>query len=338
MSLLKKFAFRILIIAVGLLIGIFITELLIRICLPYYRPDRQVAFYHNSKGVPLGPPNVERRVSTPKGDYDLSIRFNSYGFRDEKDFKNAKTDDLFVVGDSFAFGWGVESSSRFSNVLQFLIKRDVYNIAIPTDLEGYKLLLDYSKTEGAKINRLIVSICMENDLQTYKAPPEIKFQPASRSSYSTFRNWMKSYSALYLALSYEMQKSKSLSKILESMGLARRFDHDELMHRNRLTDEEVTACVEKVLAITKDYPHSIVLIIPSRALWVGENQETEKHIHEYFLDGLQKNQIRVVDMRTVFEQTGDPLKCYFKTDPHWNDEGHRLAGKMLFEEIQRKDL
>jgi hypothetical protein len=36
----------------------------------------------------------------------------------------------------------------------------------------------------------------------------------------------------------------------------------------------------------------------------------------------------------MMEATGDPLGCYFKTDPHWNARGHALAGRELFKAIE----
>ena len=40
--------------------------------------------------------------------------------------------------------------------------------------------------------------------------------------------------------------------------------------------------------------------------------------------------------RPLLEAAGDPLGCYFKTDPHWNARGHAIAGRELFKVIQER--
>jgi len=101
-----------------------------------YDPRTQIVFYRNDDGVPLGPANGLVRQRQPKGDYDLQIRFNKYGFRDDQDLSDASTNDLFVVGDSVSFGWGVDISNRFSNLLADRSGLTVYNISVPTDIAG----------------------------------------------------------------------------------------------------------------------------------------------------------------------------------------------------------
>jgi endonuclease V-like protein UPF0215 family len=77
------------------------------------------------------------------------------------------------------------------------------------------------------------------------------------------------------------------------------------------------------------------VIIPARLLWAGENREIELRVHEAFISGLQQAGLRVVDMRPVLEKTGDPLACYFQSDPHWNAKGHALAAQELFKALPK---
>ena len=66
-------------------------------------------------------------------------------------------------------GWGVEEGERYSDVLDAKLRESVYNVSIPTDLLGYARLVDYARDHGAPVKRLIVGVCMENDLLDYDA-------------------------------------------------------------------------------------------------------------------------------------------------------------------------
>ena len=74
--------------------------------------------------------------------------------------------------------------------------------------------------------------------------------------------------------------------------------------------------------------------ILARLLWAGDNRDTERRMHDAFISELQKAGLRVVDMKPVLEKTGDPLACYFQSDPHWNARGHALAAQELFQALQ----
>ena len=53
-------------------------------------------------------------------------------------------------------------------------------------------------------------------------------------------------------------------------------------------------------------------------------------------DAAREAGLNVLDVRPMMEASGDPLGCYFKTDPHWNARGHAIAGRELFKAIQER--
>src|SRR5207247_1403713 len=118
-------------------------ELAVRWLLPYYNPQRQIVFHANAEGVVLGNPLQSSRQRTPKGDFDITVSFNRHGFRDGKDTATGTRNNIFVAGDSFSIGWGVEESERFSNIVEKQLGIPVYNIAIPEDIRGYSATVKY---------------------------------------------------------------------------------------------------------------------------------------------------------------------------------------------------
>lgn len=322
---------RLLLVLISTAIMLLVLEVGIRLALPYFDPAKQIPFHRNEQGLGLGQPNTEYWVRTPKGDYSVTVRFNRYGLRDPKDLAHSTADDLFAVGDSFTFGWGLPDGQRFSDLLEAKLGRPVYNIAIPGDLLDDALLTHYAEQKGAHPRKLIIGVCMENDLLDYPALRAAKPLPAPLPSRKErTREYLKSHSAIYLALATTLQGNFG-SELFEKLGLARNID--ELTRRNIYSETVLLASRDALLEVAKGR-EPLVLLIPSRRLWSGDNTEVESQIHERFAALLREAGLPVVDMRPVFEAAGPPLKYYFQTDPHWNAEGHRLAAEELAKALQ----
>jgi len=132
------------------LVGLMIVEGAARVAAPAYNPSGRVAFTVLPDGTPIGPRSVSRRLVKNSGGYNVEVRFNSLGFRESKSLQVSGADSIFVVGDSFGFGWGVEEPLRFSNVLEDRLGRLVFNISTAeVDFDGYDHLVRYAEENGA---------------------------------------------------------------------------------------------------------------------------------------------------------------------------------------------
>lgn len=238
----RKFAFIVLTLAVAGGLALLIMELGVRVALGHYHPNRQITFRFAPDGTPLGP--AERTViqRTPKGDYNLEIEFNRAGLRDSKLIDEARTGDWIALGDSFTFGWGVTTEQRFGDVMAAELGEHVFNLAIPTDFRGYAKLLAHAESRGARIGRLVIGVCMENDLLDYRIPPRDPL--ASVGPVRRLRLWLKENSALYLCVSTELQRQPALRRLLEAVGVARPVDHPDLFNRNRLDDDALQSGID----------------------------------------------------------------------------------------------
>jgi hypothetical protein len=150
------------------ILSLVLLEFLARALFPMYDPSGQVKFEQLPDGTTIGPRGAVFRQTKNTGDFDVEIRFNDWGLRDEKSLTAAKEEALFVVGDSFAFGWGVNARDRFSDRLQTILNRPAFNLAIGGgDFDGYHSLIHYAEANGAAVKKLIISVTMENDLHVY---------------------------------------------------------------------------------------------------------------------------------------------------------------------------
>lgn len=309
--------------------GLLLVEFGVRWLLPHYHPQAQIAFQPGPGGTHLGRPGSTLRLANTKGDFDVSVTFNALGLRDTKDLRQAPPGAWFAVGDSFTMGWGVKEEERFSNLLEKAIGQPVFNVAIPTDIRGYGRLIAYTESQGIKVSRLILGICMENDLRDYRsveAAAPTTARPSAATSRSRARQWLRTHSAAFLAACHELQKVPVLRRGLENVGLAR--DGEQWVNPHNLDEAMLTSCRDEVVRLARGR-ETIVLLIPARALWLGQNRETENLVHARFAALLREAGLKVTDPAPHMEKHSQPLGHYFKGDPHWTTSGHQVAATAI---------
>ncbi len=326
---------------VALLIGVslicaVILETAVRITLPVYSPAGRIHF-ECIDGMYLAPKNVQLRQWTNTGDFDVTVWTNQQGFRDVKDLRDANANDLLVIGDSFSFGHGVQAEDRYSNRLESALGQRVYNVSIPTNLDGYLRMARYADEVSQGVGKVILGICMENDISNYGAAPRAC---TPRKDLTKLSSWIENpstvtlmdvklllttYSAAYSAITSIVHQNSTLKAIGLRLGLlnetvfAGAYGYDE---------SKIVVSANRLAQIAYEFD-IIALIIPSRALWQGDNQETESRIHNSFVAEIAKHEIQTLDLRPVFERSGHPLEYHFRHDAHWNSEGHRVAAEEL---------
>lgn len=307
--------------------------------LPQYDPSGHIRFKANKDGVILANSRGDLRQIKNTGDYDVPIHISKNGLRERKRLESAKPTDIFVVGDSFSFGWGVEEKERFSNQIELLRPQDqVFNISAPTDFNGYEKLINYAIEQGATIKRLIVGVTMENDLINYKF--EVDHSQIIKNdknedrlidiftSFKSIKGFFRNYSAAYFFATSIFHNNAYLRSVMIKLGLIIP-NHKGVFH-SILSSEVIENSATRLKGLTRDYD-AIILIIPSRSLWLGPQEQRleAQSNHNNFLKALTKNKIRFVDMQGPMEKSNSPLNYHFKYDGHWAKNGHRLAAEEL---------
>jgi len=316
------------------IISLLILELGVRWLLPQYSATGDIE-YTTVEGVPLAPANTELVQWKNTGDYRVKVSINRWGLRDAKDLSTSTADDLFVVGDSFSMGHGVEEAERYSNRLEGLLKQRVFNVAIPADIEGYEALIGYAERNGAKMNKIILGICMENDIAQYRDRISPVTRLRERRSFAEglrrTKLWLQRYSSAYRAVTHQAHESKQLQALLVRLGLITTTNDGAL--RNVYSTAAIEQSAERVASIAARH-QVIAVIIPSRLRWIGDNIEQERRLHTDFVAQLRAQGLTVVDLAPAFEKGGQPLKYHFANDGHWNPAGHELAAAEIAAYIQ----
>jgi hypothetical protein len=343
-KILKIFLVSLLIFSVFLCVSLILLELAIRIFLPVYDPRGMLSYqYYPQDGVALCVKNFTGRLWKNTGDYNVAVRINRYGFRDPKGLLSSTDNDIFVLGDSMGLGWGVEENKRFSDLLQAASGIPVYNISVPAgDVDTYERLLSYAKKNGAKIRNLILAICMENDLKDYDtqvgsfdrvSPANRKKQPFPWSGifHSALRkplSWLERNSAAYHACASLVHQNDFLCRMAIKLGWI--TANYEGMHKNAYSERVIASSANRIRDLTRPF-NALLVVIPSRGLWTGDNRSTEIRVHEQFTRLLREAGASVVDLRPAFGKAAQPLSHYFKNDGHLNEKGHLAAATALAE-------
>lgn len=318
-----------LVVVVATLATLVMLEYVVRWTIPAFDPSGHVSFVPATAGRPaLGTPNTVQRQIKNTGDYDVTIRFNKYGFRDDRDLADSTRDDYFAVGDSLAFGWGVEEADRVTEQLEKMINRPVYNISIPLDIDGAEKLIDYAEAQGAKIGTLIYLFSTEARIRNYDAKPTGGDAAAEgadgsrRRHYLAVKYWLADNSALYFLFTAYIHRSPTLRNLAVAAGLIQPNLEGFSIRDYHPHDIESTAN-RLVRFIKRKERRVIVVVLPSRTLWIGPSRDVEDRISRTLIGRLRDMSVEVVDVRPYFEAGGDPFKHYFRNDPHWNAVGHR---------------
>lgn len=321
------------------LASLLLLEFLIRVALPVYNPSGRIVFT-SKDGVPLAEPGFVGRQWKNTGDYDVEVRINELGLRDTRDIRQATPADIIVVGDSFSFGHGVEEHQRYSNQLDQLIDEPVYNLAIPTDLIGYRRLFDHAVSQGARPGRIVIGICMENDILEYDRVRRIMRDPQTVARHSSLlrsaKQLLTAHSAVYNAFTSIIHQIPAMKQLATSLGLVR--ENEAALSGKSISREQALSTVRELSELRSALAVNDLwlLVIPARTLWLGSRQAEERASHISFVEALNASGFQVIDLLPVFEKNGEPLALHFVNDGHWNAAGHRVAAEALAAVIERR--
>jgi hypothetical protein len=163
-------------------------------------------------------PNVRARHQT--AEFDVAIDIHSRGFRGPEWPKDSERPRILVLGDSYAFGWGVEFEQSFSGVLQAAHPEwDVRNAAVAGYGADQELLVLRRLRESLRPAAVVCNFC-DNDLwessadEAYgRSKPQfvlLRGDLALRASHVD-SSWLQENSMLYAAIRKQAWQSRFLA-------------------------------------------------------------------------------------------------------------------------------
>ena len=243
---------------------------------------------------------------------------------------------IWVVGDSFAFGWGVEANEMFSAVLSRAVQESTYNIAAPGgDVRSYQRLI--ARMPKDVVPRLVVvGLTIENDLNEYAAKLSVDAKLAQPLEHApnSLKEWGTNNSATYNLAAVAVKKSPLLRAGFIKMGLIESEHGFSAASDRRAADRLSLRTAEEIVRLRNMLlPQTplVLLVIPSRFEVLDRNPEWTEVRHAA-IAALRARNVPVVDPTAALMAAGFQA-THFPHDGHWSARGHEIAGAVLAEWI-----
>ncbi|HEY8240708.1 MAG TPA: SGNH/GDSL hydrolase family protein [Kiritimatiellia bacterium] len=264
------------------------------------------------------------RAHHATADYDVHYTIGSDGFRSGPE----ATDETLVLGDSFAFGFGVRDDETFAHRLKWR------NLAVPGYSTDQELLLLEQVAARTKPRRVIVVVCLVNDLfdntlpyplQAPHAKPQFELDgdrlllrnvPVPRVEKSALDEARDLASAVHGGKAPWWLQSRLLSAAWP--------DRNDYKGRFTANIELFKALVVRMKASCADLT---LVLAPGRSL-VARPASASGH----YQDALRREIVRIGEetgTRVLDLQPRLAGGDYFLHDGHWNARGHAVAAESM---------
>jgi hypothetical protein len=316
-----------------------IGEILVRVLSPSELRSQFLCKPDSLLGYSLLPDTQSLLVSN---DTSFMVNTNHAGMRDyeyplEKD---STTYRIMVLGDSFAFGWGVEMDETFPKLLERTLngakplpgirKYEVIN----TGVYGYGTRQEdlYYKERGYLYHPdLVILSFFKNDIEDSRRNLQSMYWK------SLFSDYFKLFAYLrYKQKFFIKNRRLPLEPIYQDPYFPEfKKDFDDTLALVKDIDQEVTRQKSQFLVL--EIPSEIVVNpeavikkkydIPWSPDLVSRNiMKPSRILNDYF----QKEQIPFYSLNSSFiKESNQPL--YFQKDHHWTPLGHRLAATSIYD-------
>jgi hypothetical protein len=151
-------------LCLGLLFALGIGELASRVLVPTYAPIAFDVYRKDARGQLRLQPLARRQHASPE--WSVRIETNAAGFRDTEAPPRPGQPVVIVLGDSMAFGWGVEAAAAFPARLEVTLRPEdarVLNAAIPGTGPTDQLALLPELLERTRADVVVLAFFVGND-------------------------------------------------------------------------------------------------------------------------------------------------------------------------------
>ena len=292
-------------------------------------------------------PGQEGIFETPE--FRTNVRINAEGLRD-RSHPYSRPDGrqrILVLGDSFAWGYGVEESERFSQRLEQDLDVEVINAGVSGYSTDQELL--WYENEGIKYDTdLVILVLAGNDVgdnerqlvnTIYYKPrfvledgqlvltgtPVAKTSPQGKFIYS-----LSQRSALVYFLT---QRYFDLRALFGKMRA--RSNHSGSLVATTTSEREpfelTIALIDKIKSIAESKNAKFMIVTTDR-WWNSPEEET----YQDFVTKLQSKGFPVLDVENM--PGFDSEEMLIPNDGHWNQAGHEFVAQQIESAVETHKL
>ena len=282
----------------------------------------------------IGIAGFEGYFSQNNGDFRTHLRINQAGLRNDTPI-GAADNSIWIVGDSMAFGWGVDRDKIYTARLKQYSKQPTYNVAAPGgNLCSYQGLLSRMPS-GIKPKAVVLGLLMENDVIKYDCRLRAKQQEnagniANDNNFSISKGWLTNNSAVYNVITNSLKRIPFINAALVKL----RVSKDSHGYIQFCEKRDIEICVSTTVneieylrnMLPKDTP--FVVLVAAARFEIRDDDPFYRAFRVAMLKKLRANNIDYIDTFDQFKLAGFEA-THFKHDGHWVPLGHKIAGKLL---------
>ena len=337
-------------ILISTVFGLFLSEIVLRLMglnALYVSPERDRFWKYDSLLGWAHEPGQEGIFETPQ--FRTAVRINEKGLRDRGHSYERQNDNerILVLGDSFAWGYGVEEAERFSQLLEASLGVEVINAGVSGYSTDQELL--WYRNEGIKYETdLVILVVAGNDVSDndrqlvstiyYKPKFEIeegqlvptgypvpKTSPQGMFIYSLSQRSALAYFLIqrYFELLTLYSKFKANSGQANSPALGTSAEKEPF--------ELTIALIDEIRNIAESRNTKFMIVATDR-WWNSPSGETYKD----FINTLQNEGFLVLDVESI--SGFDPEVMLIPDDGHWNQAGHKFVAEQIKALIEHRQL
>lgn len=338
------------------LLSVFLTivflEIIIRVTCPKYKYAAEAQFNINQARIFENSKNSKSQYQHPDSNKNHLVIHNSLGFRQHREFSRNKPKDVIRIGffgDSFTENLRMESQYSFTEPLDYLLnetgkKYEIMNFGT----DGYgtdQIYLQYLQ-EGRQLGLdVVIYIYCRNDLRNINENNLLKLDQkgnieTNRYVENKLINIINKLYITYFVLEHSSFLRNHVARhqnaiLKEGWGKRYHFPRYEAVQKD-FADGIITNDVRETLRIY------LTIILQMKQVCDKHNVrfyvatlpfEQDNAMHDF----LVKNGFIVINFYDEFRKVYPAQQFYqFKNDPHWNEEGNKLAAIFLFKFLAKE--
>lgn len=311
----------------------------------FHQPDPRFGY--------IGKPNFAARFHTP--DFNVLVEHNELGFRRHVYGSEARPDRpaLYVLGDSFTWGWGVEQGQVYSDLIarQAGDAYSVLNFGLSaTGTVQQAAIFDSYVRDQLKPGDTVLVAAFSNDFPDNLHTPlrgvvengQVRILDVDIEPSQAVKRWLKENCRTFNVIAYAID--------LHMLQFKRR--QEEAVWRTQVKPDsnlslprdsaEYLVMRETLRRVQQDCrlrgARFIAAYIPGHAE-IGESMEIDvMHLwsqagyREAFFNIAEEIELETIDLLPYFldaKRSGHCGRTTFARDMHWNDAGHAVAADAI---------
>jgi len=292
-------------------------------------------------------PGQEGIFETPQ--FRTSVHINQKGLRDREYSyeRENNTGRILVIGDSFAWGYGVEESERFSELLEASLGVEVINAGVSGYSTDQEML--WFKEEGVKYDAdLVILFFTGNDIgdnyrqqihTIYYKPRFVREEgQLILTGYPVPRADQTAKSIYFLsqhsALAYFLvQNYFDLLPFYRSFNVKANSTVSSISDTNSVGESfELTVALLDEMRKIAESKEAQFMIVATDGWWNSPSGETYIDL----LDTLKASGFLVLDVESMMGF--DPEVMHIPNDGHWSREGHEFVAEKIKNLIENNEM